>query len=373
MHGKSWTLWACAVLVGSMMAGCGIDAVESSQPARAPVGVVTLEVETIEPRHMLAGRTIASEVSQVRPQVGGVVTGQLFTEGSFVKAGQPLYQIDASLYQAAVDQAHANLALARATLKSTQLRAQRYRELIAVEGVSQQELDDAEAQFEQAKATVAGNEAALATARTQLNHTRVTAPISGRIGRSTITRGALVTASQETALATIQKLDPMHVDLTQSSEAYLALGQELMAHGIAPAVLTVQLQSNDGRVHEQTGTLAFSDIAVDAATGTVMLRASVANPGQTLLPGMYVRAQLGVGPRPALLLPQGAVVRDSSGEASVWIATADGKAERREVTLGQAIGNRWQVAAGLQAGERVIVDGLQSLRAGVDIETVSEL
>lgn len=372
-YGNRSVVWTYVLFAGWIVAGCDSETEAPAQSAPMQVSTLTLIAETIEPHHTLAGRTIASEVSQVRPQVSGLITAQLFREGNFVEAGQPLYQIDPSLYQAAVDQAQANLALARATLKSTELQAQRYRELVTAGGVSLQDLDDAEAAYEQARATIAANEAALATARIQLTYTSVMAPISGRIGRSAVTRGALVIANQEMALATIQKLDPIHVDLMQSSDAYLALGRELTTYGIDLTALTARLQFNDGTFHSQTGTLAFSDIAVDEATGSVTLRVSIPNPGQALLPGMYVRAQLSVGPRPgALLVPQGAVVRNATGEPSVWIASTDDKAERRALILGQAIDNRWHVTNGLQVGERVIIDGLQYLRVGTDIEVVAQ-
>ncbi|KQE26654.1 multidrug efflux RND transporter periplasmic adaptor subunit AdeD [Acinetobacter nosocomialis] len=333
------------------------------------VGIITIKKETIESSYQLAGRTVASEISQVRPQVNGVVVEQLFKEGSQVSKGQPLYKIDSSLYRDSVDEAAGNLALAKATMNSTRLQAERYKELIKVNGISQQELDNALSAYEQAKATVAVNEAVLKTARTNLRYTQVTAPISGRIGRSSITRGALVTSAQTDPLATIQKLDPMYVDLTQSSDEYMALRKQLTENGIKPTELSVRLQLENGTTSSQQGTFKFSDIAVDEATGSITLRAAFSNPNHGLLPGMYVRAELGTGTRSnSILIPQGALFRDADGNALVWVVGKDNKAEQRKITLGNAIDNRWLVKSGLNEGDQVIVDGLQGLSAGMAIE-----
>ncbi|HFF2653051.1 TPA: multidrug efflux RND transporter periplasmic adaptor subunit AdeD [Acinetobacter nosocomialis] len=333
------------------------------------VGIITIKKETIESSYQLAGRTVASEISQVRPQVNGVVVEQLFKEGSQVSKGQPLYKIDSSLYRDSVDEAAGNLALAKATMNSTRLQAERYKELIKVNGISQQELDNALSAYEQAKATVAVNEAVLKTARTNLRYTQVTAPISGRIGRSSITRGALVTSAQTDPLATIQKLDPMYVDLTQSSVEYMALRKQLTENGIKPTELSVRLQLENGTTYSQQGTFKFSDIAVDEATGSITLRAAFSNPNHGLLPGMYVRAELGTGTRSnSILIPQGALFRDADGNALVWVVGKDNKAEQRKITLGNAIDNCWLVKSGLNEGDQVIVDGLQGLSAGMAIE-----
>lgn len=333
------------------------------------VGVITIKKETIESTYELAGRTVASEISQVRPQVNGVVVEQLFKEGSKVQKGQPLYKIDSSLYRDGVDEAVGNLALAKATVNSTRLQAERYKELIKVNGVSQQELDNALSAYQQAKATVAVNEAVLKTARTNLRYTQVAAPISGRIGRSSITRGALVTSAQTDPLATIQKLDPMYVDLTQSSDEYMALRKQLTENEIKPTQLSVRLHLNNGTTYSEQGTFKFSDIAVDEATGSVTLRAAFSNPNNALLPGMYVRAELGTGTRPeSILIPQGALFRDADGNALVWVVGKNNKAEQRKITLGNAMDNRWLVTSGLNAGDQVVVDGLQGLSAGMAIE-----
>ncbi|AVZ03977.1 multidrug efflux RND transporter periplasmic adaptor subunit AdeD [Acinetobacter pittii] len=345
---------------------------DSDQPAPKniqQVGTITIKPETIESTYQLAGRTVASEISQVRPQVNGVVIEQLFKEGTQVNKGQPLYKIDSSLYRDSVDEAAGNLALAKATVNSTRLQAERYKELIKVNGVSQQELDNAQSAYEQAKATVAVNEAVLKTARTNLRYTQVSAPISGRIGRSSITRGALVTSAQTDPLATIQKLDPMYVDLTQSSDEYMALRKQLTENGIKPTELSVRLKLENGTAYAEQGTFKFSDVAVDEATGSVTLRAAFPNPNNVLLPGLYVRAELGTGTRPnSVLIPQGALFRDAEGNPLVWIVGKDNKAEQRKITLGDAIDNRWLVTSGLKAGDQVIVEGLQGLSAGMTIE-----
>lgn len=349
-----------------------LNGCDSDQPAPKniqQVGTITIKPETIESTYQLAGRTVASEISQVRPQVNGVVIEQLFKEGTQVNKGQPLYKIDSSLYRDSVDEAAGNLALAKATVNSTRLQAERYKELIKVNGVSQQELDNAQSAYEQAKATVAVNEAVLKTARTNLRYTQVSAPISGRIGRSSITRGALVTSAQTDPLATIQKLDPMYVDLTQSSDEYMALRKQLTENGIKPTELSVRLKLENGTAYAEQGTFKFSDVAVDEATGSVTLRAAFPNPNNALLPGLYVRAELGTGTRPnSVLIPQGALFRDAEGNPLVWIVGKDNKAEQRKITLGDAIDNRWLVTSGLKAGDQVIVEGLQGLSAGMTIK-----
>lgn len=349
-----------------------LNGCDSDQPAPKniqQVGIITIKPETIESTYQLAGRTVASEISQVRPQVNGVVIEQLFKEGTQVSKGQPLYKIDSSLYRDGVDEAAGNLALAKATVNSTRLQAERYKELIKVNGVSQQELDNAQSAYEQAKATVAVNEAVLKTARTNLRYTQVSAPISGRIGRSSITRGALVTSAQTDPLATIQKLDPMYVDLTQSSDEYMALRKQLTENGIKPTELSVRLKLENGTAYAEQGTFKFSDVAVDEATGSVTLRAAFPNPNNALLPGLYVRAELGTGTRPnSVLIPQGALFRDAEGNPLVWIVGKDNKAEQRKITLGDAIDNRWLVTSGLKAGDQVIVEGLQGLSAGMTIK-----
>jgi membrane fusion protein (multidrug efflux system) len=347
----------------------GCDSDQPVKKAIQQVSLMTITPETIETNYQLAGRTVASEVSQVRPQVNGVVVAQLFHEGSQVQKGQPLYKIDSTLYQDSVDEAIGNLELSQATVNSTRLQAERYQKLISVNGVSRQELDDAQAAYAQARAAVNVNKALLKTAQTNLNYTQITAPISGRIGRSTITRGALVTSAQADALVTIQNLDPMYGALALSRGEYLALREQLTKVGIEPDKLTVSLQLDNGTNYPEKGTFKFSDITVDEATGSVTLRASFANPKKSLLPGMYVRAQLGTGPRSgSILIPQGIEIRNADGDAFVWVASEGNTVEQRAVTLGEAVDNRWLVLSGLRSGDKVVVKGLQGLSAGMTIE-----
>ncbi|KAF1029400.1 MAG: Multidrug efflux pump subunit AcrA [Pseudomonas sp.] len=371
MHRRYVSGMGCITLIALALQGCDWRETTPAPTQNRQVGVITVMAESVEITSPLAGRTVASQTSQVRPQVGGVVTAQLFQEGKVVHAKDPLYQIDPTLYQATADEAVANVALAKASLNAARLRADRYGELAKIDGVSRQDSDDALSTWQQAKATLAANEAALATARANLRYTKVTAPITGRIGRSSITRGALVTASQETELATIQTLDPMHVDLTQASDDYLALREKLAANG-EPSSIAVRLQNRDGSYYDKLGTLAFSDISVDPSSGTVTLRAAFPNPDEAILPGLYVRADVIVGTDfQALLVPQGAITRKANGSPQLWVAN-EGIAEQRDVTLGPALGNRWQVTSGLNPGDRVIIDGVQGLAPGDAVDPVPQ-
>jgi membrane fusion protein (multidrug efflux system) len=311
----------------------------------------------------LAGRTSAYEVSEVRPQVSGVIRRRLFTEGSIVRAGQTLYQIDPSLYEAGAAQARANVAAAQASRSAAQVRADRYAPLARMQAVSQQEYTDARAQAQQAAAAVAQNQAALQTANINLRFTRVPAPITGRIGRSAFTTGALVTANQPDALTTIQRLDPMFVDIQQSSAALLALRRSIANGGAVPAQAQVRLTLEDGSDYSYTGTLQFAEAMVDPATGTVTLRASFPNPQGLLLPGMYVRARLVQQTvANAFLVPQAGVSRDPRGAATVMVVGPGNKAVRRTVRADRTVGGKWVVTEGLKAGDRIIVEGLGRIR-----------
>ncbi|MGQ0700429.1 MAG: efflux RND transporter periplasmic adaptor subunit [Panacagrimonas sp.] len=358
----------------SLLAAIGLSLVLSAcEEPPAPVtpakqvGVLTVRQEPLLLTTELAGRTVASEVSEVRPQVGGLVTARLFKEGSTVKSGQPLFEIEPATFQAAADQARANVALAEAAATAARLQAERYADLIQIEGVSQQEVDDAQAQFQQASATVKANQAALSAARTNLKFTTVTAPIEGRIGRSSVTRGALVTANQDVALAKIQQIDPMFVDLSMSSGDYMALRKAAVAGGLDRSQIKVALLLDDGSAYGEAGSLEFSDIDVNEATGSVSLRASFPNPSRQLLPGLYVRATVGM-PATGIQVPQSAVSRNPKGEATAWFLQADNKVESRKLTADRAIGNQWLITAGLREGDRLIVEGLQGLRAGATVE-----
>jgi membrane fusion protein (multidrug efflux system) len=324
------------------------------------VGVVIAKTEPVSLTTELAGRTSAVLVSEVRPQVGGIIKARLFQEGGSVRAGQALYQIDPATYQASYNSAAAGLAQANAAYTAAKLKADRYKTLVESGAVSKQDNDDAQAAAQQAAANVAAQKAAVDAARINLNYTRVVAPISGRIGKSSVTPGALVTASQATALATVQDLSKIYVDLTQSSAELLKLQKD---------VASVTLKLEDGSTYPVAGRLEFSDVTVDPTTGSVGLRATFANPNGVLLPGMYVRAVLSTGTASkGILIPQTAVARDAKGNASVMVVGAKGLAEPRPVTVGQTVGDKWLVTGGLKPGDQVIVEGLQKVRPGAPVK-----
>ncbi|WP_448872952.1 efflux RND transporter periplasmic adaptor subunit [Desulfobulbus propionicus] len=369
--------FALACLVGLSLIGCR----EGADQKAGTVGPVEVEVVTVQTQPValsveLPGRTMPFRIAEVRPQVSGIIQKRLFTEGSEVKAGQLLYQIDPATYQATLDSAKAALAKAEAQEKSARLKAERYRILVKTKAVSDQEQIEMEAAWKQSVADVAAARAALASARINLDYTKVTAPITGRIGKSSVTEGALVTAQQSDALATIQQLDPMYVDVNQSSTELLKLKKE-MAAGLAAggeqpkSAVTVIL--DDGSEYGQTGSLEFSDVTVNQTTGTVTLRAIVANPSHELLPGMFVRARIDKGLRPAaLLVPSVSIVRNSKGEATVMVVNRASTVESRIIQAGQNIGDRVLVSEGLQAGEQVIVSGLQKIRVGVPVKVIEQ-
>lgn len=316
----------------------------------------------------LSGRTNAYEVADVRPQVGGIIRKRLFTEGADVKAGTPLYQIDPSTFQASSNSAKAALAKARANLLTAGPKAARYKELVAIEGVSRQEYDDAVASYEQAKADVESATAALESANINLRYTTVTAPISGRTSRSTVTAGALVTAGQADALTTVQQLDPIYVDVTQSSTDLLRLRRQLADGSLKKSgdgQAKVNLVLPDGTKYSQEGKLQFSGVSVDPTTGNVVLRALFPNPKGELLPGMFVRAQLETGvDEKAITVPQVGVSRNQKGEATAMILNKENKVEQRILTTNGTVGTNWLVTSGLAAGDRVIVEGLQKIKPG---------
>ncbi|NQE63803.1 efflux RND transporter periplasmic adaptor subunit [Caulobacter sp. RHG1] len=335
------------------------------------VGYVVAQAQPVGLTAELSGRTSAFLVSEVRPQVGGVIKSRLFEEGSYVRAGQPLYQIDPATFQAAYNSAAANLAQAQATATSAKLKADRFKGLVDSGAVSKQDNDDAQAAALQTAAAVAVQRAALDNARINLNWTKVAAPISGRIGKSAVTPGALVTAGQTTALATIQDMSKIYVDLTRTSAELLKLKQQFASGKVGKTnTAQVNLVLEDGSTYPTPGTLEFSDITVDAGTGSVGLRAVFQNPNGTLLPGMYVRATLSQGVAASgILIPQAGVQRDPKGNAMVSLVGAKG-AEMRPVTLGQTVGDKWLVTSGLTAGDKVITEGLMKLRPGAQIKAV---
>ena len=357
-----------AALSAVLLAGCNSSAAPAGMPPAGPaeVGVVTLQAKPLTLTSELPGRTVSTVVAEVRPQVGGIVRERLFTEGAEVKAGQVLYRIDPATYQAAVDSAKAALAKARANVDTLRPKAARYQELAEIKAVAQQDTDDALAALRQAEADVASARAALDSAAINLAYTRVTAPVSGRIGKSAVTPGALVTAGQAAALATVQQMDPIYVDLTQSSADALRLRRAFEAGQIRQAgrnQAAVTLILEDGSRYAREGRLQFTDITVNEGTGTVALRAVFPNPKGDLLPGMYVRALLDEGVTDsAVLVPQRGVSRNVKGEATALVVGAGNKVEQRVLSVGRPVGESWLVNDGLAAGEKVIVEGSQKVR-----------
>ena len=360
---------ACAV--AGTVAACSRPKEAPPAPPPPEAGFVVLRTESVPLVVELAGRTSAFEVSEVRPQVAGLVQERLFTEGSFVRAGQTLYRIDPRLYRAAASEAEASLASAQATREAARVRADRFRPLAEIEAVSRQDYTDAAAQAAEAAAAVSRAQATLETARINLRFTNVEAPISGRIGRSAVTTGALVTASQAEPLATIQRLDPMFVDIQQSSTDLLALRRSLATRTTTPSSAEVRLVLEDGSVYALAGVLQFAEAQVDASTGSVTLRARFPNPSGLLLPGMYVRARLAQSTaQDAILVPQQGIARDPRGRATAMVVGEDGKAAQREVRTERTIGDKWLVTGGLAAGDRVIVEGLGRVRPGAPVRAV---
>jgi membrane fusion protein (multidrug efflux system) len=334
-------------------------------------GYVVVKGGTVPIVAELAGRTSAFESSEVRPQVSGVIRSRNFTEGSIVHQGQTLYQIDPSLYQASAAQARANLANAVANRDAARTKAARYAPLAKMQAVSQQEYTDARAQARQGEAVVAQNQAALQTANINLRYTRVPAPITGRIGRSLVTTGALVTADQTNPLTTIQRLDPIYVDIQQSSAQLLALRKAIAQGGAVPVRANVMLQLEDGSDYGYAGTLEFAEVVVDPTTGSVTLRARFPNPQGLLLPGMYVRARIVQQTiANAILVPQAGVSRDPRGNATVMVIGPGNKAVQKTVTADRTMGADWIVTAGLQPGDRVIVEGLGRIKPGEAVKPV---
>ncbi len=355
-------------------AGCGKKEAKGGKQGPPEVGVVVIQPQRVALTTELPGRTSAYLIAEVRPQVGGIIQKRMFTEGSDVRAGDVLYQIDPATYQAAYNSAKAALGRAEANLNPVRLKAERYAELVKINAVSKQDYDDANAALKQAEADVEAGKAALETARINLDYTKVTAPISGRIGRSSVTNGALVTANQSAALATIQQLSPIYVDVTQSSAELLRLKRD-MASGLmkseGEAQAKVRLLLEDGSAYPLTGILKFSEVTVDQSTGSIILRAVFPNPKQTLLPGMFVRAILEEGVNEhAILVPQRGVSRDPGGNATVMVVGSEEKVEPRGIKVLRTVGENWLVSDGLKAGDRVILEGLQKARPGTPVKTV---
>jgi membrane fusion protein (multidrug efflux system) len=352
------------------LAGCGGKPPPQGGQGPVPVTVATLATQPVTLKRELPGRVSPFLVAEVRPQVNGIIARRLFTEGGLVKEGEPLYQIEDATYRADSESAQASLARAEATLVTAQLNARRSAELVKVDAVSKQDDEDAAAALRQAEADVKAARAAVARAGVVLGYARITSPISGRIGKSSVTQGALVTANQAAALATVQQLDPVYVDLTQSAAELLELRRALAAGTLTGTRdLPVSILLEDGSEYDVAGKLAFSDVTVDPTTGSFALRVVVPNPRNVLLPGMYVRAIVGDGERQdALLVPQQGVTHDPKGDTNAMVVGKDGKVEVRRVVVSRAIGDKWLVESGLAAGDRVIVEGLQKIRPGAAVQ-----
>ncbi|WP_192564443.1 efflux RND transporter periplasmic adaptor subunit [Pseudomonas gozinkensis] len=342
-----------------LLSGCK-EPQQVAAAAPPDVGVVILKAENVLLSSDLPGRTSAYRVAEVRPQVSGIIQKRLFSEGAVVKQGQQLYQIDPSAYQAAYDKAKANL-------DTTRNLAERYKRLVESRAISRQQFDDAAANYLQAQAD-------LKIAQINLQYTKVLAPIDGRISRSAVTEGALVSTNQADALASINQLDPIYVDVTQASTEMLRLRREVASGGLSmagPEQVKVQLKLEDGSRYNQSGALKFTEVTVDPSTGAVTMRAAFPNPDNILLPGMFVHANLAEGVREqAVLVPQQGVTRDLKGQATAYVVGEDNKAELRDIKVMRTIGNQWLVESGLQAGDRVVTEGVQRVRTGIEVNPV---
>lgn len=366
--------FGAAALVPALLtlAACAGSAEADEKGRRAPqVGFIIVRPSAVPVPISLNGRTVAFRTSEVRPQVNGIINRRLFVEGAYVRAGQSLFEIDPSLYRAAVNQASANISAARAAAEAANVKAERYRPLAQMEAISEQDYTDALAQARQTRAAVAQNAAALETARISLRYTTVAAPISGRIGRSLFTAGALVSANQGEPLAVIQQLDPIYVDLQQSSAELLALRRTLAQGSASAGSTAVRLKLEDGSDYGIVGSLQFSEVAVNEATGTVTLRAQFPNPAGVLLPGMFVKAAFEQAVEANVsLVPQQALQRDFGGDALVFVVGPGNKVVRRRVEAKRTYGKNWVVTGGLKPGDKIITQGLNNLRQGMPVRPV---
>ncbi len=359
------------IVCAALLTGC--DGQENPQQhAQAPqVSVHIVKSAPLAVKTELPGRTDAYRVAEVRPQVSGIILHRNFTEGSDVKAGESLYQIDPATYQAAYDNAKGELVKAQAAANIAHLTVKRYVPLVGTQYVSKQEYDQAVATAQQADASVVAAKAGVESARINLAYTKVTSPINGRIGKSSVTEGALVTNGQATALATVQQLDPIYVDVTQSSSDFMRLKQQTSLQ--KGDTSSVELLMENGQPYPLKGTLQFSDVTVDESTGSITLRALFPNPQHMLLPGMFVRARIDEGTQPdAILVPQQGVTRTPRGDATVLVVNEKNQVESRTVVAPQAIGDRWLITEGLKNGDRVIISGLQKVRPGVTVVAIPD-
>ncbi|CAM6637229.1 TPA: efflux RND transporter periplasmic adaptor subunit [Klebsiella aerogenes] len=365
------SLLSSLIISALLLTGCDNSGDQQAQPQAPQVSVHVVHSEPLSVTTELPGRTSAFRVAEVRPQVSGIILKRNFVEGSDIKAGESLYQIDPATYQAAWNSAKGDEAKAEAAAAIAHLTVKRYVPLLGTQYISQQEYDQAVATARQADADVVAAKAAVENARINLAYTKVTSPIDGRIGKSSVTEGALVTNGQADAMATVQQLDPIYVDVTESSNDFMRLKQESLQRGDDSK--SVQLIMENGQPYSLKGSLQFSDVTVDESTGSITLRAVFPNPQHTLLPGMFVRARIDEGVNPqAILVPQQGVTRTPRGDATVLIVNAQNQVENREVTAAQAIGDKWLITSGLQNGDKVIVSGLQKVRPGVTVKATED-
>ena len=374
-HARFSLLPSFIIFSAALLAGCND---QGDTQAHAGEPQVTVHVVTTAPLAVtteLPGRTSAFRIAEVRPQVSGIVLKRNFTEGSDVEAGQSLYQIDPATWQAEYNSAKGELAKSEAAAAIAHLTVKRYVPLVGTKYISQQEYDQAVAEARQADATVIAAQAAVESARINLAYTKVTSPIGGRIGKSSVTEGALVTNGQATALATVQQLDPIYVDVTQSSSDFMHLKQSIEQGSLHKdnSSSNVQLVMENGTAYPLKGTLQFSDVTVDESTGSITLRAVFPNPQHTLLPGMFVRARIDEGIQPnAILIPQQGVTRTPRGDATVLVVNNQSQVEPRSVIASQAIGDKWLISEGLQPGDQVIVSGIQKAHPGVKVKATTD-
>lgn len=363
-----------AAVFTMILSACQPAAEEQQQPPSgrpAPaVSVVELVEQSVTLKTELPARVTAVRRAEVRPQINGIIEKRLFREGAMVEAGEQLYQIEPEIYDADLQTAQASLKRAQANLTSTEAREARFRKLLDDNAISQQEYDDALAAFEQAQAEVAVSKAEVAMAEINLKYTRVNAPIAGRIGQSYFTEGALVSAQQEASMATIHQLDPMYVDIPQATKVLLNLRQQVMAGKLSEDDNPeVHLKLEDGSKYPLAGKLQFTEVDVNENTGSVVMRAEFDNPDRMLLPGMYVRAEIIEGRKDdALLVPQKAVTFDREGNATLFIVNGDNQVEERKLSVRRAIGQNWLLKNGLNAGDRVVVEGLQNIADGIKVQ-----
>lgn len=373
-HNGAKCLFLFLLISGMCISGC--DDKNNKPSGNEPPSVVVHVVKTapFAVTTELPGRTSAFRIAEVRPQVGGIILKRNFEEGSDITAGSSLYQIDPATYQATYDSAKATLARAQAAAEIARLTVKRYQPLVGTQYVSKQEYDQSVASAKQADADVLSAQAAVESARINLAYTKVTSPISGRIGKSAVTEGALVTDGQSTALATVQQLDPIYVDLTQSSNDFLQLKQAIEQGSLTKeSSSSVNIIMDNGQTYAHTGRLEFTDVTVDESTGSVTLRAVFPNPDHQLLPGMFVRARVDEGTQPdAILVPQQGVTRTPRGDALVMVVDQQNKVETRAVVASEAVGDRWLVKQGLKPGDKVIISGLQHIKAGATVNPVTD-